>query len=219
MRKITAVIFDMDGLMFATEGLWVKSMMKASIQMNKPISEEYLISIAGLRHDLYDAQLQQHMGEEFDVAVCRKIAQKFFDEAIENGEMKVKKGFRELLEFFKSRGLTIAIASSSNIEDVKHRLDVAGIDQNYFTSIIGGDMVKKAKPDPEVYLKSCQVLGVKPENAMALEDSDVGIEAAAKAGLMAIHIPDLKPSTERTRSFAYRTFENLLEVIDLFEKL
>ena len=61
------------------------------------------------------------------------------------------------------------------------------------------------------------MLGVKPENAMALEDSDVGIEAAARAGLKGIHIPDLKPSTEKTKAFAYHTCENLLEVIDLFK--
>ena len=77
-------------------------------------------------------------------------------------------------------------------------------------------MVKKAKPDPQIYLKSCEVLGVNPEDAMALEDSDVGIEAASKAGMVAIHIPDLKPSTEKTRRFAYKTCESLLEVMELF---
>lgn len=219
MKKIKAAIFDMDGLMFATESLWVKSMLKAGQTMGRPLDEAFLISIAGLRHDLYDAQVQAKMGDDFDMPACRKLAQTYLNEGIEKGEMEVKKGVREILEFFKSKGLIMAIASSSDIEDVKHRLDVADIDQCYFTSIIGGDMVKKAKPDPEVYLKSCQVLGVKPENTMALEDSDVGIEAAARAGVKGIHIPDLKPSTEKTRRFAYFTCENLLEVIDLFKNL
>ena len=79
-------------------------------------------------------------------------------------------------------------------------------------------MVKNPKPDPQVYLKSCEVLGVNPENAMALEDSAVGVEAASKAGMVAVHIPDLKPSTLQTKKFASYTLNDLTEVIALFEE-
>ncbi|MBO5395232.1 MAG: HAD family phosphatase [Clostridia bacterium] len=216
MKNIEAVVFDMDGLMFDSERLWMNCFIKACQQQGQAVSEEFLISIAGLRSDLYDAELEKKFGKNFDLKSKRETAEKMMKDAENRGELPVKKGAKELLKFLKEKQVTLAIASSSTIDDIKHRLKVCGIDESYFSSIIGGDMVTKAKPHPQVYLKSCQVLGVKPENAMALEDSDVGIEAASKAGMIAIHIPDLKPSTEKTKAFAFKTLESLLDVIDLF---
>ena len=216
MNKIEAVVFDMDGLMFDSERLWMQSLMKACQMQGHNISEKYLISIAGLRKDLYDADIEEKFGKEFNLPQKRIIAENLMKEAEERGELGIKKGLASLLEFLSGRGLKLAIASSSKIEDVKRRLKICGIDESYFSSIIGGDMVKRPKPDPQVYIKSCEVLGVKPENAMALEDSDVGVEAASTAGMVAVHIPDLKPSSEKTKKFASYTLKDLTEVINLF---
>ena len=217
MENIKAVVFDVDGLMIDTERLWVESMMEAGKQLNYNYDEKYIISIAGLRKDLYDAQLSQYMGECFDVEKVREIACKIFDYKLENGQLKSRPGVKELISYLKKKRLTLAIASSSTKEEVEYRLNLIGVDIKLFDNIIGGDMVKKAKPDPEVYLKSCQVLGIEPKFVMALEDSEFGIEAAGRAGLVPIHIPDLKPSTDKTRQYAYKTFESLFDVIDLFE--
>ena len=217
MKNIKAVVFDMDGLMIDTERLWVESMMEAGRQLNYNYDEKYIISIAGLRKDLYDAQLAKHMGEGFDVEKVREIALKVFDYKLESGQLKAKQGVKELISYLKEKEVIIAIASSSTKEEVEYRLNLIGIDIGLFDNIIGGDMVKKAKPDPEIYQKSCQVLGIEPKYVMALEDSEFGIESAGRAGVVPIHIPDLKPSTEKTRKYAYKTFESLFDVIDLFE--
>ena len=217
MKDIKAVVFDMDGLMIDTERLWVESMLEAGKQLNYNYTQEYLVSIAGLRKDLYDAQLSEHMGEGSDVNKVRALALDIFDQKMESGQLKVKPGVKEIIAYFKQKGFVLAIASSSEKQEVQKRLNLIGVDVELFDNIIGGDMVKKAKPDPEIYIKSCQVLGLEPENVLALEDSDVGIEAAGKAGLVPIHIPDLKPSTEKTRQYAFRTFESLFDVIILFE--
>ena len=76
-------------------------------------------------------------------------------------------------------------------------------------------MVTSPKPDPQIYLKSCEVLKVKPENAIALEDSDSGIKSAVSAGMKAILIPDIKKPSEETLEIAYKKFDNLLDVIEL----
>lgn len=219
MKNIKAVVFDMDGLMIDTERLWVESMLEAGKQLNYNYTQEYLVSIAGLRKDLYDAQLSEHMGEGFDVKKVRALALDIFDQKMESGQLRAKTGVKEIVAYFKQKGFVLAIASSSEKEEVMHRLNLIGVDIAAFKNIIGGDMVKKAKPDPEIYIKSCQILGLEPENVLALEDSDVGIEAAGKAGLVPIHIPDLKPSTEKTRQYAFKTFENLFDVINLFENI
>lgn len=217
MNNIKAVVFDMDGLMIDTERLWVESVLEAGKQLNYQIEENYIITIAGLRKDLYDAKLQQYLGEVCDIAKVREVANNIFAGKFDKGELKPKKGVKELISYLKEKGLILAIASSSEKSEVIHRLQLVGIKAEFFDNIIGGDMVKKAKPDPEIYEMSCQVLGIEPKFVLALEDSEFGVEAAGRAGLVPIHIPDLKPSTEHSRKYAYKTFENLFEVIDLFE--
>ena len=61
----------------------------------------------------------------------------------------------------------------------------------YFQEIVSGDMVEKSKPEPDIYLKACEVVGVLPENAMGIEDSFNGIRAVAAAGMTAVMVPDM----------------------------
>ena len=129
----------------------------------------------------------------------------------------IKKGLKELISFLKSKNIKIAIASSSSFEKIHTRFGEANLDIKVFDYIIGGDMVTIPKPDPQIYLKSCEILNVKPENAIALEDSDSGIKAAASAGMKAILIPDIKEPSEETVRLAYKKLDNLLEVIDLWK--
>ncbi len=65
----------------------------------------------------------------------------------------------------------------------------------YFDSVICGDMVKKAKPDPEIYQKASESLGIQPENCMAFEDAPGGILSAHQAGMRVIMVPDLVQPT------------------------
>ena len=122
---------------------------------------------------------------------------------------------KELIKFLKEKNIKIAIASSSSFEKIHTRFKQANLDINEFDYVIGGDMVTSPKPDPQIYLKSCEVLNVKPENAIALEDSDSGIKSAVSAGMKAILIPDIKSPSEETLEIAYKKFDNLLEVIEL----
>ncbi len=78
-------------------------------------------------------------------------------------------------------------------------------------------MITEPKPSPQIYLKSCEMLGVKPQAAIALEDSDLGIKSAVNAGMKAILIPDLKTPSEETLKIIYKKFADLAQVIDLFK--
>lgn len=74
------------------------------------------------------------------------------------------------------------------------------------------------KPNPQIYLKSCEVLNVNPANAIALEDSDYGIMAAASAGMKVVLVPDIKQNSEEVINLAYKKVDNLLDVIDLLKE-
>ena len=90
-----------------------------------------------------------------------------------------------------------------------------GIDA-YFDSVICGDMVKKAKPDPEIYQKASESLGIQPENCMAFEDAPGGILSAHQAGMRVIMVPDLVQPTEEIRKLTYRVCNSLADVIEIW---
>ena len=215
MNNIEAVVFDMDGLMFETEKLWLDSVKKTNEVYGYNVPIDLIIECMGKRKDAIDAKLKEEMGENFDPIEFRNLNRKFMDEDVKNNGLQIKKGLKELIKFLKEKNIKIAIASSSSFEKIHTRFKQANLDINEFDYVIGGDMVTSPKPDPQIYLKSCKVLNVKPENAIALEDSDSGIKSAVSAGMKAILIPDIKSPSEETLKIAYKKFDNLLEVIEL----
>lgn len=218
MKNIEAVVFDMDGLMFETEKLWLDGVKKTNEVYGYNVPLSLIIECMGKREDLIDLRLKEKLGADFDTTEFRRLNKMFMDEEVAENGLQIKKGLRELIAFLKSKHIKIAVASSSSIDKINTRFEQANVDINEFDCIIGGDMIDTPKPDPQIYLKSCQVLNVKPENAIALEDSDYGIQSAVNAGMKAILIPDLKEPSAETIKIAYKKLDNLLQVIDLLNE-
>lgn len=218
MDRIDAVIFDMDGLMFDTEKLWLDSVIKTNEVYGYKVPTEVVIDCMGMRKDFINKRFKEVMGQDFDTDEFRRLNKIFAVNDVEKNGLKIKKGLIELLEFLKSKNIKVALASSSKMDKIKQRFKEANLSMDYFEYIIGGDMVTNPKPDPSIYIKSCEVLGVEPENAIALEDSEYGILSAYRAGMKPILIPDIKCPDQDTINISYKKYDNLLQVIDLFKK-
>ena len=78
-------------------------------------------------------------------------------------------------------------------------------------------MVEKSKPEPDIFLKACEELGVKPEDAYAIEDSYNGIRAAAKGKLRPIMVPDLSAPTEEMEMLCQAIVPSLNVVMDYLD--
>jgi len=91
----------------------------------------------------------------------------------------------------------LGVASSSPRELIEYALELAGM-REHFSAVVSSDDVAAGKPEPDVYLEACARLGTKPADAVAVEDSSNGIQAAAAAGLRVIAIPNpaFPPSAE-----------------------
>ena len=74
------------------------------------------------------------------------------------------------------------------------------------------DEVKETKPNPDIFLKTADKLSISPEQCIVIEDSSAGIEAAFNAGMIPIHVVDLKEADEEILSKAYKSFNNLNEI-------
>ena len=137
-----------------------------------------------------------------------------FWKIVDKEGLPLKKGAKELLAYGKSQGYKMAVATSSSREYAMGNLIRAGID-SYFDSVVCGDMVKKAKPDPEIYQKACESLGIQPEYCMAFEDAPGGILSAHQAGMHVIMVPDLVQPTQEIRELTHRVCDSLADVIGI----
>lgn len=208
------VIFDMDGVIFDTEALCRRAW--------KAVGSEYGIKdIDGLLLLCIGAN-QQHMLEIFREKMGEKFpAEKFLRETKEkiqklaDESLPVKKGARELLKWLKDRRVPVGLASSTECKIVEKYLSISGLSE-YFQVIVGGDQIRHSKPDPEIYQKACEALGIDPADAYGIEDSYNGVRSASAAGLKTIMVPDLLPPTEEMEKLAYRICSDLVEVKEYF---
>jgi len=117
----------------------------------------------------------------------------------------------ELLEFLERRGIPIAVATSTEAGDAAFTLRSAELD-GCFRIVVTGDEVAHGKPAPDIYLEAALRLGIDPAACLALEDSEAGILAASRAGMVALLIPDgATPSATAVR-VASRVLQSLAEV-------
>jgi HAD superfamily hydrolase (TIGR01509 family) len=109
----------------------------------------------------------------------------FFNEEV-NGVNTVA-GVGELLNELNRAGVPTAVASSGSSERVHHIVDLLGL-RKYFAAVVTGDEVTKGKPDPAIFCKAAEKLGVAPSDALAFEDSVSGVLAARAAGMKCLGI-------------------------------
>lgn len=94
-------------------------------------------------------------------------------------------GLVQFLEDLHANGVRIAVGSSAPVENVDFVLEGLGI-RKYFSVFVNGDMVKRAKPDPAIYLLSIEKLGLPASECLVMEDSFAGIESANGAGIKVV---------------------------------
>ena len=214
---IKAVIFDMDGLMFDTEKLWENAFSIIGKKMGYEISPEFHMKTIGTTEKKIALIFEKQFGLDFPFDKFLFDCRKYMDGIIASGGLVIKKGLLELLDYLKANNYLIAIASSSKLPRIKWYLKCANIDENVFDVIVSGDDITNGKPNPDIFLKACALLNVKPEEAMVLEDSNNGIKAAANASCIPVLIPDLDVIKEDVFEMVKYKFSSLLDVIKFLE--
>lgn len=196
MKLPKLTIFDMDGLIFDTERLFMTKKNIILEQYGYPAREEdYLLTI-GLAGDQLQEKLIEIYGSEYPAADISRKTRDAVNRYMEEHGPDVKPGIETLLKWFQVHHIPCCVASSTQHEYVKKYLQLAGLD-GYFSFIIGGEEVPCSKPEPDIFLTACDKAKISPADSLVLEDSENGIRAAFAAGIPVICIPDLKqPSPE-----------------------
>ncbi len=188
---VNGVIFDMDGVIFDSERIYIECCMEVAAKYGMTNVEEVSHRCIGTTSVETRRILIEAYGEDFPLDQYWKESTEIFWQVYKKeGHLPVKEGVRELLADISSKKIPIAIGSSTRTDTVRLQLKDAGL-LDYFTRIIGGDLVERSKPAPDVFLKAAEALGAEPGQCLVIEDSYNGIRAARAAGIYSVMVPDL----------------------------
>ena len=215
---IKAIIFDMDGLMIDSERVTFECYQERLKDMNLTMDEKFYKTllgkpIKGIYQRFYDVY-----GNDFPIENVIQDVHQLMAERFETEGVPAKKGLVELLHYLKDNNYKTIVATSSNRDRVDKILAQAKITE-FFDDSICGDEVTKGKPNPEVFLKSCQKLGVNVDEAIVLEDSEAGIQASYDANIKVICIPDMKYPEKQYEEKTFKILKDLTEVTAYLKSL
>ena len=215
---IKAIIFDMDGLMIDSERVTFECYQEILKGMNLTMDEEFYKTLLGKPLKGIYQRFYDVYGNDFPIEDVIKDVHDLMAKRFETEGVPVKKGLVELLHYLKDNNYKTIVATSSNRDRVDKILAQAKITE-FFDDSICGDEVTKGKPNPEVFLKSCQKLGVNVDEAIVLEDSEAGIQASYDANIKVICIPDMKYPEKQYEEKTFKILKDLTEVTAYLKSL
>ena len=204
------VVFDMDGVLFDSEALVLHSWEQTAEIHGIPDVREVCLRCLGTNAEKSRQLFLEKYGADFPYDTYKTEMSARYWENVGEGKLALKPGVREILDALRQHGWKTAIASSTRTAVVREEMQHFGLEQ-MFHEIIGGDMVRRSKPDPEIYLTACRALGADPAETYAVEDSSNGIRAAAAAGMRPVMIPDLLPPTPEIERLTEQIFPSMAE--------
>lgn len=220
---IKAVIFDMDGLLLDSEPFWKEAEIKVFNKIDVPLTSEMCDTTVGIRveevalhwHKIYNWDINSN-GNSID-----DVSNRVIDEVVNliNEKAAPFDGVEYIIDFFKTRNIKTAIASSSSMKIINAVVEKFDI-KDKFEVIHSAEFEENGKPHPAVYLNTAKFLRELPENCLTFEDSYNGLLAAKNAGMKTVVIPEKRFYNDTRFDIADLKLKSLLEFTETeFNKL
>ncbi len=214
-RAVTAVVFDMDGLLVDSESIFRDAMMAVSARQGLDLPMDVFLRMVGLPGPSSRDVALTHFGVAFDHEPWIEAVRQEAHARVEV-ELTLKAGVLELLDVLKTRAIPTAVCTSSTRRTVELQLGRTDILHRFDAIIAAGDY-PRGKPNPDPFLAAAERLDVHPANCLALEDSHNGVRAAHAAGMMTIMVPDLLQATDEMHSLCHAITQTLHDVVAMLE--
>ena len=192
IKKVKAVILDMDGVLVDTEHLHMEAFKLFLEGYGLKVEKDFLLAMIGASIEDNFKMLFEHFsrfnGEDIQQLISDR--NKIYLELIKKESLEPISGVIETLDFCLNNDIKTGLASSSDQEQIDLILERLSTNKSYelnlynsFHTIVAGDSVKEKKPAPDIYLKAISNLGIDTKQIIAIEDSQAGINSATKAGI------------------------------------
>lgn len=212
---LEAVLFDMDGTLIDTESIGHASWDHAGEEVGLQVPLEVKDRMVG-RNIVDIERLVQEAFPEEDVGPLMDRANFHYHRLVTEVPPPVKPGALDLLEWLQAKGIPLGLATSSRYAQAEDKLGRSGL-RPYFQVMVGGDQVDRGKPDPEIFERVAEKLGVAVTHCAVFEDSGPGIEGAQRSGAMAVLVPEKWPADNVHALFAHAVLRDLTEARALLE--
>jgi HAD superfamily hydrolase (TIGR01509 family) len=204
------IIFDMDGVLFDSEPLHCQYEDSLFRKMNINASTDQKKQFVGLGDLKFWTLLKELFNLDEPLEELLKYDSKERINFFKHHNTPVMAGSGTLLENLHSSGFRMALASSSLTEIIDMNLLRSGYSR-YFEIRVSNGMVKKGKPDPDIFLYAASLMNTEPSNCVVIEDSEHGIKAALSAGMRCIALKN-DPDSIQDVSSADMIVRNLSEI-------
>lgn len=182
---ISTVLFDMDGVIINSEPTHQQLEFEMFAELGLHITkEEHKAYVGTSSNDMWTKIGERHPLNKNPQELLLYGREKYW-KSLDDGKVPLVKGVMELIDYFKRNKYKIHVASSATRPTVDKVMEYFNLG-DFFKFRIGGDEVKKSKPDPEIFLKSAKQSNSNPENCLVIEDSRNGLKAAKAAGMYCI---------------------------------
>jgi HAD superfamily hydrolase (TIGR01509 family) len=190
-----AVIFDMDGVLVDSEPLHYESDITLLERLGISAPEGCLDRFVGMTNPVMWAEIAREFAIEQDVDEILNAQLSLKLKLLKKADLKPIDGIPELLAEIRKARLPVAVASSSSAIFIKEVLSRIGVSR-YIDAYVSGENVKRSKPEPDVFLKAAETIGVDPALCVAIEDSKNGAIAAKRAGMKCVGYRNPHPGNQ-----------------------
>lgn len=217
MKKIEAVIFDMDGVLVDSEEFYQERRNEFLVSQGLTVRKIPMNQLIGLTFKKIFPKLVEN-SEQFSekkVAELEEAYKEFKKQNIIPYETLLNPDVKEVVKKLKAAHVKVAIASSSTKIAIDKMVAQCDLEDD-FDLLVSGQDFRETKPNPEIYTYTVQALGVMPENCLVIEDSEAGISAAVNAQLEVWALVDSRYQMNQEK--ANQKIYSLKEVLKVLTK-
>ena len=192
-----AFIFDLDGVIVDTAKYHYLAWRELANQLGFEFTKEQNEQLKGVSRvrslEILLGIGNKHLDDDVKIKLLHEKNEQYLKYIAKMDHTEILPGIDDLLNYLKFENIPFSLGSASkNARLILETLNLMGL----FDSIVDGNDVSTAKPDPEVFLKAAEKLGVQPQDCIVVEDAQAGIQAANLAGMTSIGIGDKKVLSE-----------------------
>jgi len=180
-------LFDWDGVIIDSSGQHKESWETLADELGLPLPDGHFVRGFGMKNQVIIPQILQWTTDPALIDRYSLRKEFLYREIVRERGIEPLPGVQQLLAMLNDHGAPCSVASSTHRENIEVIFDVIGL-RRYFSAVVTSEDVSHGKPDPEVFLKSAEMIGCDARDCVVFEDAHVGIAAGRAAGAKVIAV-------------------------------